>query len=415
MLLRDIDENEFKSFTEAYPFSSIFQTVEYANVMKYEGYTVIYVGAFQNNNMIAGAMILVKKIRGFLYAYCPRGFLIDYCNNSLMADFTKMLKKFLGKKDIVAVKLCPIIVKDIYNSDGKVIGNNPNYNAIFNNLQTLGYYHFGYNSFFEAYKPRFEAMIDISQNYTDLFKNIKNEYKTKIRSAESNGIKIYKADINEISFIYDQVKGKTKKNINFIENSFKYMGNSNKIDYYYAKLDTEIYLKLTKKRFEEQDVLVNSINESILRKKESSTKTINKKIEADNTLSLYKLKLIEATNLMREYPTGLVVSTVIVTKHRSEVFLYLDGYEKKYKNLNAKHLLMWKMIEKYSNLGFKRFNLGGVTDVRLKSEKYDGLNNFKTNFNSSIMEYIGDLELITNKPLYFLFKQRVKESDLKGN
>ena len=43
-----------------------------------------------------------------------------------------------------------------------------------------------------------EAIIDLTIGFNDLFENIKKEYRTKIRSAEKKGIKIYKEKCEEI-------------------------------------------------------------------------------------------------------------------------------------------------------------------------------------------------------------------------
>ena len=260
-------------------------------------------------------------------------------------------------------------------------------------------------------KPRFEAIIDLTKDYRILFKNIKREYKTKIRTAEEKGIKIYRADQNELSYLYTQLGNKNKRDLQFIENSYKYFYQSDKMDFYYAKLDTEVYLRNIKKRYEQQEAYCSNINQSVLKRKESSKKIISKKIDADRQLGVYKNQLIEATKLIRDYPTGIILSCVLVAKHRNEVYLYMDSFDRKYKQFNSKHLILWKIIEKYSNNGYKRFNLGAVSDITIKNNPYKGLNMFKTNFNASIIEYIGDFELVTHKAKYFLYKQMVKQKD----
>ena len=89
----------------------------------------------------------------------------------------------------------------------------------------------------------------------------------------------------------------------------------------------------------------------------------------------------------------------------------MDGYDTNFKRLNAKHLLIWKIIQKYSELGYEKFNFGGITNPKLKDNKYSGLNEFKLSFNTNIYEYIGDFELITNKPLYFIHKNKLKKNN----
>ena len=82
----------------------------------------------------------------------------------------------------------------------------------------------------------------------------------------------------------------------------------------------------------------------------------------------------------------------------------MDGYDDNYKKFGAKQLLFWKLIGRYAKLGFKKLNLGGVSNINKPDNKYKGLNEFKMSFHSNIIEYIGDFELITNNPLYFMYK-----------
>ena len=70
----------------------------------------------------------------------------------------------------------------------------------------------GYNNYFEAIKPRFEAILDISKPYYETFKTIKKNFRTKIRNADKIGIKVYKGDINNIQDLYIYTKRKYPRN-----------------------------------------------------------------------------------------------------------------------------------------------------------------------------------------------------------
>ena len=135
-----------------------------------------------------------------------------------------------------------------------------------------------------------------------------------------------------------------------------------------------------------------------------NNKLINKKIQADLKLEQCKKNLVLATNLLRDYPDGIVMASILVIKYRDTIHVLMDGYDPQYKNFNAKHLLIWKLMEKYSKLGYKKFNLGGITNFNIENNKYQGLNQFKLNFGAKAYEYIGDLELITNNTLYFMYR-----------
>ena len=47
---------------------------------------------------------------------------------------------------------------------------------------------------------------------------------------------------------------------------------------------------------------------------------------------------------------------------------------------------------------------GSLNNINKPNNKYKGLNEFKLNFHANVIEYIGDFELITNSPLYFVYK-----------
>lgn len=405
MEVRTISKDEFNNFTVEYSYSSVLQTIEYAEVMKNQGYDPIFVGAFQQDDLVGASLILIHKVKGYKYAYAPRGFLIDYTDKDLLNSFTKELKRLLSSYEVIAIKIAPPIIRTVLNSEGKKIGYNPNSEIAIENLKSLGYHHYGFNSYFEAYKPRFEALIDLSIDYEDLFENIKKEYKTKIRSAEKKGIKIYRANANEIDVIYEQTKSKYPRDLKYFQDSYKYFGEAGKMEYYYAKLDTNLYLNYVNKAYEKVDDEVNKLNKDLLKKEKSSNKLISKKMDADKKLAALKEELVNANKYASTSPKGIVLASMLIAKNITEVYLYMDGFDTKYKTFNAKHILMWKIMEKYSKLGYKRFNLGGVTDIRVDNDKYNGLNSFKTNFNASVIEYAGDFELVVNQAKYFLYRQ----------
>ena len=45
-----------------------------------------------------------------------------------------------------------------------------------------------------------------------------------------------------------------------------------------------------------------------------------------------------------------------------------------------------------------------MTKTIIDNHKYKGLNEFKLNFNSRCIEYLGDLELIINPTLYNIYR-----------
>lgn len=404
MEIKLLKPTEFFEFTKKFKPSSVYQTVGYARTMEKQKYEILYIGLIDDNYLKAASLILVYKINGFKYGLAPRGFLIDYNNENLLTNFTKLLKKFLGKKDIVAVKVNPMIIKKIYNSKGRTIFNNESFDKTFKLMAKLGYFHMGYNNYFEALKPRFEAYINLDLNYIQLFGNMDKSTKNKIRKANRDGIKVYLGDKDNLEQLYMQTKKKYPRNFEYFKDMYDFFSDNDLIDFYYSKLDTTAYLKYTQTMHNKYSTESRNLSTQILNNSKHSDTIISKKLIADKKVVKYNNQLAEATEYLKKYPNGIIISSLLVIKWNDEVHIIMDGYDEKFKKFGAKQLMIWKLIGRYARLGYKKLNLGGVSNINVPNNKYKGLNEFKMNFHSNVIEYIGDLELVTNSPLYFMYK-----------
>lgn len=393
MLIREINKEELNNYLSKIPHS-LYQTEEYAKTMEKQNFNIKILGLEENGNIIGSTILLITKKMGFTYAFAPRGFVIDYNNNLLLNNFTNEIKKYCKKNGIVAIKLNPRIIKEI---NGNI---NNNYKDICSNLNKLKYIHLGYNDFFESFKPRFEAIIEI-KNKNEMFKNIKKEYRTKIRSAIDNGVKIHKGTYEDLKYLYLQTEKKYPRDLLYFQYLYYYFNQNKKIDLFYAKLDCEKLLNKFRNLYIKQEKICNEINNQM--KIEHSNKLTAIKIEADNLLGKYYDQLTTTTKMIQRYPKGIIIASALFIKEDNEVYMIMDGFDKNYKRYNAKHLLIWEALNYYKN--YKYLNLGGITS--LKEDKYKGLNNFKMNFGSTAYEYIGDLELICIPSKYFLLKNAI--------
>lgn len=390
MLIREINKEELNNYLSKIPHS-LYQTEEYAKTMEKQNFNIKILGLEENGNIIGSTILLITKKMAFTYAFAPRGFVIDYNNNLLLNKFTSEIKKYCKKNGIVAIKLNPRIIKEI---NGNI---NNNYKDICSNLNKLKYIHLGYNDFFESFKPRFEAIIEI-KNKNEMFKNIKKEYRTKIRSAIDNGVKIHKGTYEDLKYLYLQTEKKYPRDLLYFQYLYYYFNQNKKIDLFYAKLDCEKLLNKFRNLYIKQEKICNEINNQM--EIEHSNKLTAIKIEADNLLGKYHNQLTTASKMIQRYPKGIIIASALFIKEDNEVYMIMDGFDKNYKRYNAKHLLIWEALNYYKN--YKYLNLGGITS--LKEDKYKGLNNFKMNFGSASYEYIGDLELICIPSKYFLLK-----------
>lgn len=406
MKLIEINDNEFNQFVEKYNLSSIYQTAEYGLVMTNQNFQSLCLALIDDNNIIVAAtLVLVEKLGKFKYAYAPRGYLIDYTNMTLLTEFTNQLKNYLKKLNIIAIKICPMVAKNQYNPKLGLSLTNPSYDTIFNNLKELKYYHLGYNNFFESLKPRYEAIIELNKNTNNMFNDLNENYKEKIKAGDLLGIRIYKGNENNLDYIYQQMRDKKAKSKEYVEDMFKHFSKSDKVEIFFAQLETKTFLINTQIEYQKQINVCNEVTDLVFKDQgKADNELLNKKISEDNKLAALKRQLVYATNTLRDYPDGVIVAGAMIIKHNNKAYLTLDGYDATFKNLCPKHLLIWKLMEKYALEGFTELNLGGMTNPTLENNKFKNLNEFKLNFNAKCVEYAGDFELVTNLPLYTLYR-----------
>ena len=103
MYLRELSLDDFKDFVQNNIIGNAYQTVSYAMLKAEEGYDYEFIGLISNQNIIAAALILFKKIGSHYYGYSPRGFLVDYSNIFILETFTREIKEYYKAKMIFKV------------------------------------------------------------------------------------------------------------------------------------------------------------------------------------------------------------------------------------------------------------------------------------------------------------------------
>ncbi len=393
MEIKELSKNEWDNFLKTVPNASIYQTSEYGLALaKY--YNPLLVGLYDNDKIIAGAMILVQKHLGFNYGYIPRGYIIDYENLELLNIFTEKLKKFLLEYNIIAIKLSPPIKR-----------NDKQYLSIYKHLQKLNYWHFGYNNFFEALNTRHEAVLDLAPSLEEIFYKINEKTRQKIDDAVKQGVMIYRGGVEDLTILHNQTKEHSNYDLKYYQDLYLHFNKRAQISIYYAKINTGLFLTNIQKDYREQEKKAGKLNSLVLEKQNEDLEIVGEKMQADKDLARSKELLVKATKINNQRPEGINVASALVITFRTDVYILFEGHLKDYRSFYAPHLLYWKIIEKYKKLGYQRLFLGGIANPNVEDNPYQKLNDFKLSFNAEVWQYAGDFELIINKSRYYLFQR----------
>ena len=81
----------------------------------------------------------------------------------------------------------------------------------------------------------------------------------------------------------------------------------------------------------------------------------------------------------------------------------------KYKEFLSFYTIHWELIKYAIKNGYKKYNFYGISgDFKNKEDELYGLYDFKRGFGGNVEEYIGEFDLIINKPMYLLYQNGYK-------
>lgn len=409
-----LSKKEFDEFAYKHKYSTYYQTSLYGETSRYEGLSTFYVGFVDNGTLIGATLFLYKYIYLYYkYAYAPRGFLIDYTDTKQVINITKGLVKLLKKQHYAFVKIDPPIICSERDRKGNIIYFNNNINKILTTLKQNGYKHQGFNKYFENYKPRMTAFVNLRDSIQSLYAKIDSDAKNILSESEKSGIEIIQDNNGNIEELYKFVslknKNRKKRYYTGLYNNFK-----NQMDIFFIKVNTDKYINNMKNLYDKEliknEEFTALVQDTTITGVEKQT-IIDRKMESDKRLNYYKNELVYATELSQKYPNYLTIGSAFTIKHNKGVELVIDSYKDEYLRFNPRFILIWELIKKYKNEGYIYINLNAVVGEFNKEDlgKYNTLNNVKLKFNATVMEYIGEFDLIINERIYNKFKEKIEK------
>lgn len=408
MKIVTLNSKQFDNFAKNHRYRNFYQTSAYGSLMTKFGYNIHYLGIVSDTNKLIGAtLILYKNIfMNNKIAYAPRGILFNYENIDDLEDIIKKIKQVLGKQGFMLLRIDPYIPLTIRDYNGTIMNFNNQGNKIIENLKSTGFEYKGKTTTFETEKPRWESLIILNNNTQELFSKFDKRTRNKIRRGLNFGINVVKDEEKNIDKLYLYIKKEFRKPKAYFKQIIENFGDDAEV--YYAKINTEIFTENSKNAYEKElennSILSSMIQDQSLDEKQKNN-VLNKKMESDKLLDTYKNAMIQATQLLKEYPDGITIGGAISIIYDNAAYIIAEGVDPKYKSQNPEYVIKWKMIEEYTKKNLKYINLGGIIG---QFEKENIYNEKKLGFNTTITEYIGEFDIVLNNFSYNLYKSFIK-------
>lgn len=403
MKIVELSNIEFDEYAKAHPLSNYCEASKYALVMTDYGYSYDYIGMIDDSNRIqAAALILTKGIKGNIkYGYSPKGFLINYYDKELLKTFLELLTDYYKKKDFIFIKFNPEIIIGETTLNNKLVMNYNGNVRIIDDLKAYNVKRRVELKEFNLMMPKFNAYINLKQFN---LANVNRNFRKKINKGLKRGLYLTVGNAKDINTLYDFTKNKSKRPISYYRNMYQVFSKDNSIDLVFLKIDFQKYLNNVRKQYDEEE-MINDYWKRMLQENPGERRFVAAKMNSDRKAESLKSRIIYATEELKKHPE-ISIAGALVVKHRNRVSIIASGYDNNYKKENPNHLLHYLIIERYKEF-FSFCDIGGVTGVFDETSNYQGLNYFKTRFDTKIYEYIGEFDLICSERI---FKKLIKTS-----
>ncbi|MBR2828140.1 MAG: peptidoglycan bridge formation glycyltransferase FemA/FemB family protein, partial [Bacilli bacterium] len=337
MKIVKLSKEQFDTFAESHRYRNYYQSSMYARVMSKFGYKTQFLGILNNDNQLMGAtLILYREV--FMtskIAYAPRGILFNYEKEEDVKELAVKLKKVLGKQGIMLLRIDPYIPLTIRENKGNILNFNNKGNMIIENLKKAGFNYKGKTLFFETEKPRWEALVLLQRDIREIYAQLDKRTRTKIKKAISSGIQIVKDNSKNVNNLFAFVGKKDRKPLSFYKAMCMYFGNN--VEIYYAKLNTDTFLINSRRNYEKEleysEILARKIQDPML-DEQTKNSYLNRKMESDKLVTIYKNNLLSSTELLKKNPSGMIIAAAMVINYDKAAYIFTEGINEKYGYIN---------------------------------------------------------------------------------
>ncbi len=412
--LKNLEKKQYDEFVKNHPTKSHFlQSLSWGELAKVKKHlTPYYLGLINEEEKIVAATLLLQKHLplNYCYFYAPRGFVIDYKKKEMVKIMTKKIVDFAKSKKAIFVKIDPdlIIKKENYLEEEQP----PQYDKdkLLNFFQSLGFKHLGFTKNFETMQPRYTFRIDLTKPLEEIenhFSKTTKQRITKSKKLETEVTIGTKKDLKEFYHLMMLTENR-KDFVSYNEDYYETL-----YEIFNGEENTKATLFLGKIKFSKT-----------IKSLEKNLKNINNQISIlpiDNLSKSAKNKLNELTKqkqtiaqeiekykkYKQEYGNDLTLSAHMIIEYGNKAWVLYAGNHNVLSETYVNYHTYYEHIKYCKEKGIEIYDqFGTIGDLR-KENKRIGLHEFKKKFGGDYIEFLGELDYVINKPMYFIFTKLI--------
>lgn len=401
--LIDVSKEEYDKFVKGHKYGDICQISSWADVKSPYWYSKRIVMSNENNDIVASAQLLFRKIPKInkTICYIPRGFVCDYDDINVIKAMLKYVIEKAKKEKACFFTMDPIVQRKDKPS-------------LHEDLKKIGFKHNGFTTGFVDLQPRFAMVTDISDNLDLVFKKFNSRAKTNIKKSIKYGLSFEVTDEKELSSFYNLMLETGKRDEfsirskEYFEKLISELKKTNDAFLVLIKMYPKTTFDILKKEYDEIIKEIERANKKLLKIDKEKEENLKLQIlEIENRKEKIK-KLIAKIEPLTLENKPVVLSGAILTYCGKKAYYLYGASSNDFRELLSNYFMQWNMMEFSKNRGCTSYDFGGISGIMQKDDHEYGLFDFKRRFNSEVNEKIGQFYYILNPFVYFIFKTYLK-------
>ena len=403
----ELTVKEFREFSKDRDDLSFLQTPEVGELRKIYGSEVHFIGVKEKGKVVAASMITITTtFRGKKTFYAPRGYMLDYSDVELLKYFTEEFYKYAKERKGLMLKIDPIVVYQMRDANGSEYPDAVKNDKVINDLKSLGYIHYGFNSDIIYTQSRWNFIVKLDVPYEELTKRFSKSTRKNIESSYEKGIQVRKAteeDFDELEVILE----KTAERKNFSYRGLEYYKNmmhclKDNMTIYVAYIEKKHFLECAKKRLEDAIEKQKEVDHK-MKVDMVGNKLLKQKEIADNLVEKSKKELEEAKEFSTTIGDKKDIGVLISLKSGKEYLTLYSGYLTEYSRFTPKYAMYNEHIKDAYKFKLPYVDFYGITGVFDPKDENYGMFEQKKGFGGEVQELIGEFTYPVDKTNYKIY------------
>lgn len=395
MICQKISFEQLDGFVHAHPMANHIKTTAYGRVEKKWNESVLSLGFFQEDQLVATAMVMVHRNLFGTHWYIPGGVCVDMLDLPLAQSVYLTLKKEAQKAKVIYVRVDPDVQHRKHLQDGRIDPSGFNHHFVTESMQAWGFTHLGYNYGYSGnVQSRYTLILDIDRCMEDIMSTMHASNRSFHRKNQRRGVYTVLEGKDKLHLLHRFAKELALKQ-HFMPKSITFF--EQLLDHYqgyahyfvsYVNLDTAI--ANIQSEIEETKQLLDSLDPEVKRSKGAIK-------EASRTLE----SLTQELEVYREYRAShqeiVPIGAAIFTRCNQtsyDLYLYTTKTIPSLRPAIDLHLFAIELMKSHGCTHYDFVGISGSTDP---SDPFYGLYDFKRRFGGEFIEYLGEFDLILKK------------------